>query len=394
MTPGPLRLPDYGGGSLADVMPAALRALGVPPTGGDHAASVRAELHDQRQEGVELGETSRVCVLLVDGLGASALRDHATYAPLLTSLAAAPDSRTITSVFPTTTPIALTSLGTGMTPGEHGITGLLMRLPDGTRVNTLALPSPVDLATLQPRPTAFERAAEAGVEVTRVGPRRFDGDGLTQAGLRGGAYAAAETALVSVAAAGAAVRRGERSLTYVYYGDLDRVGHRRGCTTKAWRAELRAVDAYVDQLRDALPPGTTLLVTSDHGMVDVGPADRWDVATTPELDAGTELVGGDLRGVHVWVRPGAGPDVLAAWRAVVGEHFWVGSRDEAVATGLFGPHVTSDALARLGDVVCAAVGDRNLVDSRVLPPEVLELVGMHGGLTPAEVEVPLLVARV
>jgi hypothetical protein len=380
VTPGPLRLPDYGGGSLADVLPAVLHGLGVPPS-ADHP-------------GMALEVSPRVCVLLVDGLGASALSDHATYAPFLTSLAAQPASRTITSVFPTTTPIALTSLGTGLTPGEHGITGLLMRLPDGTRVNTLALPSPVDLATLQPRPTSFERAAAAGVTVTRVGPRRFDGNGLTQAGLRGGDYAAAETTLVRVAAAGAAVRRGDRSLTYVYYGDLDATGHRQGCTTAAWRAELRAVDAFVEQLSDELPADATLLVTSDHGMLDVGPDDRWDVATTPELDAGTELVGGDLRGVHVWVRPGAAADVLAAWRAVIGEHFWVGSRDEAVSTGLFGPTVTPEALGRIGDVVCAALGGRNLVDSRVMPPEVLALVGMHGGLTPAEVEVPLLVSRV
>jgi hypothetical protein len=379
VTAGPLRLPDYGGSSLADVLPAVLHGLGVPPV---------ADL-----PGMALEVSPRVCVLLVDGLGASALADHATYAPVLTSLAAEPDSRTITSVFPTTTPIALTSLGTGLAPGEHGITGLLMRLPDGTQVNTLALPSPVDLATLQPRPTAFERAVAAGVTVTRVGPRRFDGNGLTQAGLRGGDYAAAETPLVSVAAAGAAVRRGERSLTYVYYGDLDRVGHRNGCRSAAWRAELREVDAFVGRLRESLPPGATLLVTSDHGMVDVASTDRWDVATTPELDAGTELVGGDLRGVHVWVRPGAGPDVLAAWRAVIGEHFWVGSRDEAVSTGLFGPTVTSDALGRIGDLVCAAVGGRNLADSRVQPADLLTLVGMHGGLTPAELDVPLLVAR-
>ena len=373
-----LRLPEYGGGSLADVLPAVLTGLGVEGT----------EL-----PGMTLEVSTQVCVLLVDGLGAAALRDHATYAPFLTSLAADPASRTITSVFPTTTPIALTSLGTGLTPGEHGITGLLMRLPDGSVVNTLALPSPVDLATLQPRPTAFERAAADGVAVTRVGPRSFDGDGLTQAGLRGGAYAAAESVRDRVVQTAAAVRRSSRSLTYVYYGNLDRTGHRRGCTTAAWRAELRAVDRFVERLARALPAGATLLVTSDHGMLDVPLTDRWDVATTPELDAGTELVGGDLRGVHVWVRPGAEADVLAAWREVLGEHFWVGSRDEAVAAGLFGPTVADHVLPRIGDVVCAAVGERNLVDSRVQPAEVLELVGMHGGLTAAEVEVPLLVSR-
>ena len=58
---------------------------------------------------------------------------------------------------------------------------------------------------------------------------------------------------------------------------------------------------------------------------------------------------------------------------------------------LFGPTVCDDARARIGDVVCAAVGDRNLADSRVQPASVLALIGMHGGLTAAEVEVPLLV---
>lgn len=379
MTP-PLRLPDYGSGSLADVLPAVLRGLGVPDDNGS-----------QRSAGLDLEVGDRVVVVLVDGLGARALAEHESDAPFLTSLRARPASRTITSVFPTTTPIALTSLGTGLTPGEHGVTGLLIRLPDGSRVFTLALPSPVDLRALQPRPTAFERAAAAGVAVTRVGPRRFDGDGLTQAGLRGGRYAAAESVAERVLETASAVRSHSRSLTYVYYGELDATGHKQGCTSPAWRARLRAVDFFVEQVAARVPAGTTLLVTSDHGMVDVLPEDRWDVARTPVLDAGVELVGGDLRGVHVYTRPGATDDVLAAWRATIGGSFWVGSKDEAISFGLFGPTVTDDARGRIGDVVCAAVGDRNLADSRVQPPEVLALIGMHGGLTAAEVEVPLLV---
>lgn len=379
MTAG-LRLPDYGSGSLADVLPAVLRGLDVA------VPSVLAN-----GPGLTLDVSERVVLVLVDGLGAEALEQHPAEAPVMTALRQRPGSRTITSVFPTTTPIALTSLGTGLTPGEHGITGLLMRLPDRSQVFTLALPSPVDLATLQPRPTAFERAAAAGVAVTRVGPKRFDGDGLTRAGLRGGRYAPAESVGERVTETIGAAGSAGRSLTYVYYGDLDGTGHRHGCRSPAWRAELRAVDAFVEQLADGLPPGTTLLVTSDHGMVDVAPADRWDVASTPGLDEGVELVGGDLRGVHVYTRPGATDDVVTAWRATIGGSFWVGSKDEAVAEGLFGPVVRDDARARIGDVVCAAVGDRNLADSRVQPASVLSLIGMHGGLTPAEVEVPLLV---
>lgn len=377
MTADGLRLPAYGGGSLADVLPAALRGLGVADGGA----------------GLDLRVTSRICLVLVDGLGINALRDHPEKAPFLTALLEEEGSRVMTSVFPTTTPIALTSLGTGLGPGEHGVTGLFLRLPQGGRlVNMLAPPRDVDMRALQPRPTVFERAASAGVAVTRVGPKSFDGQGLTEAGLRGGSYAGAESAGERVAETAAAVCRGERSLTYVYFGDLDATAHRRGCTSDAWRQELAHLDRLVEQLSGALPPGATLLVTSDHGMVDVPFENRWDVATTPALDDGVETLAGDLRGVHVHTRPGATDDVLAAWRETLGDAFWVLSRDEAVVAGLYGP-VAEHVLPRIGDVVAAARADAAVGDSRIMPPAVLDLVGLHGSVTADELDVPLLVHR-
>ena len=374
MTPLHLPLPDYGSGSLADVLPAVLHGMGVP--GGSDALA--------------LDVSPRTCVLLVDGLGMSALRADPAAAPFLTSLFDAEGSRAITTVFPSTTPIALTSLGTGLPPGRHGLAGLFIRLPDGQVVNTLAIPSQTDLRALQPYPTAFERAAAAGVAVTRVGPRAFDGEGLTEAGLRGGAYAGAESVGERVAEAAAAVRGAARSLTYVYYGELDATGHRRGCRSEAWRHELTHVDRFVEQLAAALPAGSTLLVTSDHGMVDV-PADRRvDVSAIPALRHGVEVVAGEMRGAQVHALPGAADDVLSAWCAVLGEDFWVMSRDEAIDGGLFGPVVEDRVRPLVGDVLAVARTDAAVVDPRVLPPAVLGLVGMHGSVTEDELVVPLL----
>lgn len=375
MTPAPEARPDYGGGSLADVLPAALSALGVP--GG--------------RPGPDLPPSSRVVVLLVDGLGSAGLRDHPAEAPFLTGLLGSPHSRGITTVFPSTTPIALTSLGTGLTPGEHGLTGLFLRLADGTLVNTLAIPAQTDFRVLQPRPTAFERAVAAGLAVTRVGPKAFDGQGLTEAGLRGGVYAGAESVGERVAAVAAAVRRSERALVYVYFGELDATAHRAGAASDAWRAELTHVDRFVEQLASALPAGTTLLVTSDHGMLDVPYENRWDLATSPALDDGVAAISGDLRGVQVHVRPGAAADVLTAWRETLDGAFWVVPRDEAVDAGLYGPVVADAVRARLGDLLALAVRDHVLVDSRWQPPAILALLGMHGGLSEAELAVPLLV---
>jgi hypothetical protein len=381
VTEAPDALPDppaYGGGSLADVLPAALTALGFPA----------------ERPGPVLAATSRVAVLLLDGLGSCALRAHAHLAPFLTSLLASPASREITTVFPSTTPIALTSLGTGLTPGEHGITGLLVRLDDGRVVNMLAMPAETDLAVLQPRPTVFERAAAAGVAVARVGPAPFASGGLTAAALRGGDYLVAESSAARVTATAAAVRRGERALVYAYYGALDSTGHRYGLDSPQWRAELAQVDGMVERLTILMPPGSALLVTSDHGMVDSPSDHRWDVATTPALSAGVVAVSGDLRGVQVHTEPGATEDVRAAWRETLGDAFWVLRQDEAVAAGFYGPLVEPFVRARLGDLLALARRDHVVVDSRVLPPAILRLVGMHGGLTAAEIGVPLLVHQV
>lgn len=375
MRPPAVLLPEYGGGSLADVLPAALTALGLPG----------------ERPGPELPASDRVVLLLVDGLGRHAL--HPDAAPFLTSLLGGPFSRAITTVFPSTTPIALTSLGTGLPPGEHGVTGLFLRLEDGRLANTLAIPAQVDFRALQPRPTGFERAAAGGVAVTRVGPAAFDGQGLTEAGLRGGAYAGAESLGERVAAAAAAVRRQDRALVYVYLGDLDATGHRSGCAGQAWRAELTHLDRVAEQLSGALPAGTTLLVTSDHGMLDVPVGNRWDLASTPALSDGVTAVSGDPRGVQVHVAAGALEDVRAAWCATLGDAFWVVPRDEAVRQGLYGPVIEDAVRARLGDLLALAVRNHVVVDSRVMPAQILALRGMHGGLTEDELRVPLLVHR-
>jgi len=282
-------------------------------------------------------------------------------------------------------------LGTGLPPGEHGLTGLFLQLGGARPVNMLALPAETDMQALQPQPTLFERAAERGVSVTRVGPAAFDGAGLTEAALRGGRYLSAESMGERVAAAVEGCCAPGPALTYVYVGDLDATGHRRGVDSAGWRQELRHLDRLVEQLAAALPPGTTLLVASDHGMVDVALEDRWDVSSTPELDEGVVGVSGDMRAVTLHVRPGAAPDVLAAWGSVVGRSFWVVPGEEAVSSGLYGPVVGATARERIGDVVAVATGPAAITDARHMPPPVLGLVGLHGAATRDELDVPLLV---
>ncbi|MBO0823887.1 MAG: alkaline phosphatase family protein, partial [Actinobacteria bacterium] len=156
----------------------------------------------------------------------------------------------------------------------------------------------------------------------------------------------------------------------------------------AWRFQLAYTDRLVEQLSAALPGGTALYVTADHGMVDVPAEDRVDADTVPALREGVELLAGEGRARHVYAVPGAQDDVLTAWRATLGDRAWVSSRDEAVSQGWFGP-VDGRTAARIGDVVAAMRG-RSAVVASIAEPRESALVGMHGSLTPAEQRVPLL----
>ena len=377
--PGGVRLPAYGTGSLADLLPAVLASLEVPG----------------ERDVLGLAPTGRAVVLLVDGLGAGLLRRHADAAPFLSSLSA----RELTAGFPSTTATSLASFGTGTPPGEHGLTGYTSWVEEVDQVVGWLGWSPVSARTdlrdqlvpevVQPRPTAFERAAAAGVEVTVAAPASFDGSGLTRAVLRGGSYRGSITPGDAVALAAQASRTGSRSLVFCYTPDLDLTGHVRGVDSEAWREQLSVVDGFAEQLAARLPAGTVLHVTADHGMVDVADDARVDADASPVLREGVRALAGEPRMRHVHAEPGAAADVLARWRAELGDRMWVASRDEVVAAGLLGPVVTPAALARTGDVVAVATSGVAVVRRRA-EPRFSALRGQHGALTDDELLVPLL----
>jgi hypothetical protein len=183
-----------------------------------------------------------------------------------------------------------------------------------------------------------------------------------------------------------ALREGERSFVTVYHADLDSTGHRFGVGSPEWRHQLRFVDLLAEEIAGVLPPGTALYITADHGMVD--PVERVDFDTSPELQQGVALLGGDARARYVYSEPGAHDDVMAAWDEVLGGRAWVFSRDDAVAAGWFGP-VRSDLLERIGDVIAVPHTDLAIVASE-REPYLDRMVGMHGSLVPAEMMIPFL----
>jgi hypothetical protein len=369
----------YGECALADVMPSALAALGVPGEPNTLA----------------LPDCARVVVLLVDGLGWTRLRRHHAAAPFLNSLA----GQALTAGFPTTTVTSLASLGTGRPPGLHGLTGYTSYLPEvATTMNWLAwrpvgesgsLIDRVVPEVLQPEATAFERAEAAGVTVTIAAPAKFGGSGLTRAVLRGGRFDGTISGGDLISQVADASRRGNRSLVYCYVSQMDLVGHVRGPDSQAWLAQLRILDRFVEQLCGALPQDATLLATADHGMTTVLDDDKIDFDGSPALRDGVHTLTGEPRARYVHAQPGAATDVLACWREQLADRIWVVSRDEAIAAGLFGPRVTATAQERIGDVV-AISRDLAAVVRRQAEPRLSALPGQHGALTDDELLVPLL----
>jgi len=365
--------PAYEDCSLGDLLPAVATALGVD------AGLPRTSL--------ELPGAGSYVVLLVDGLGYDLLRDHADQAPFLHGrLAGRPP---LTVGVPSTTATSLTSLGTALMPGSHGVVGFTTRIP-GTEdlLNALKWSSAVDPRDWQPHPTAFARLAEAGVRTTVVNQRSFSGSGLTVAGQRGAEFVGADKVgerIAAVLEASGSVP----SFTYCYEGDLDWTGHRHGVASTSWQLELAMVDSAAEQLRETLPASTRIVVVADHGMVDSPPEDRLDVDEQPDLLDGVALLGGEARFRHVYCRGGAVDDVAAAWRSAVGDRAEVLTRDEAVSRGWSGP-VSPVVRPRLGDVMVAAHGSFSVMSTSAFPYET-KLVGLHGSLTRAEMLVPLLV---
>ncbi|HEY2669194.1 MAG TPA: nucleotide pyrophosphatase/phosphodiesterase family protein [Rugosimonospora sp.] len=365
-------------GTLADVLPSALAVLGVPD-------SPDALLLRESLDGVR-----RVVVLLVDGLGFHLLPLAAPTAPTLAEVLAGRlgTLTELASPFPSTTPVSLASLSTGAAPGVHGILGFTVNVPGTRRVlNHVTWAGDPDPGRWQPVPTQFTRAARAGVPACVVARPEFAGSGLTEAVYRGARYlCASEEELADRILAALADHR----LVYGYHPALDTTAHVSGLASEQWAAAASDVDRLITRLVDRLPVDAALLVTADHGMLDVPVEHRIDVVDNARLREGVAVMAGEPRVRYLHTVPGAAPDVLAAWRDVLGLAARVLSRDEAVAAGWFGP-VPRPHLARIGDVVVICQDRYVVLDGRRERDTVNRLVAYHGSDSDAERGIPLVV---
>lgn len=364
-------IPDYGASTLADLLP-----------------SIGSHLGYGAVDNLGIAASQRYLVLLIDGLGQEQLDRHHDLAPYLASVA----GRSITCGVPSTTATSITSFGTGLPPGAHGIAGYSFWYPpSGEVLNALRWASGLSGLDVQPQLTYFERFAKAGIGTATVAPAAFAGTGLTEVALRDPHFLAV-TDEADIAnrctLATIAVSSGERNVSYCYERLLDKTGHAHGVDSPQWRDALVWIDGLARTLRGRLPDDVRLIITADHGMVDIEPTSCVLADDEPELLADVGAIAGEARFRHLMTAPGTAELVAQRWRDRLGEHAWVFTRDEATAAGWFGA-VSPRFRARFGDVVVAMANDGAIL-SRKYPGE-LRLIGMHGSMTSAEMLVPLLI---
>ncbi len=367
-------------GSICDVLPAAAALLGAS------GAVDKLGLADW----VGVDRVDRVAVVLVDAMGWHLLPELAASAPLLASVLAGGTGRLtqLTCTFPSTTPSSLVSLGTGAQPGQHGILGFTLNVPGTERVlNHIRWRDDPPHTAWQPLPTWFERLEQAGISARVVLPAPFMGSGLTDAAYRGAHFRPTHTT-DDYAQVVADELRASPGLVYGYTADLDTAAHVFGIGSPQWHEAAAHVDALLTRLVEKLPPNAALLVTADHGGLNVPPDARVDLDTDPRLGAGVRVVAGEARVRYLHTEPGTAADVQATWTEVLDGRAHVYSREQAVATGMFGP-VDPANLPRIGDVVVVCTGDAAVLATGHEPPETARLIAFHGAATAAEMAIPL-----
>jgi len=363
-------LPDYGGACLSSVVPALLGRFDSEAPSWLPVAARGAR---------------QVVLLVLDGLGRQQLEAGAAHAPTL----AAGGGGTITSVVPTTTATALTSITTGRPPAEHGVVGYRVRV-DGDNgagdevMNVLRWRTGAgDMRRRRPAGSFQTALPFGGRPVPAVTRTEFASTGFTAAHLAGARLVGWSVPSTLVVELDRLLQGGE-PFVYAYYDGLDKVAHEHGLGDH-YAQELRTVDRLVGDIVDALPPGAALVVTSDHGQVEVGTSAR---LPGPELLAHVEMLSGEGRFRWLHARPGATADVLAAAEDAHGKEAWVRTREQIIDDGWFGGPLTDVVAHRLGDVALVAHEPVAFLD----PADTGEtrLLARHGSLTPAEMYVPLL----
>jgi len=383
--------PDYHGGSLLNLVSSLSAELGGPRL--EAAGLQHAPLAD-------IARHRHVVLILIDGLGNAQLEKLGPDSCLLRTR-----RTTLTSVFPATTATAITSLMTGQSAACHGLVGwhvqtrtgdngqseIVAPLPLSVRYPASSDSSPNKLASqLLICPALWPLFAR---RVTILQPH-YIADSPYSRHHTGSAqclpYRNIREAFTLLATH---LQQQNPGFHYLYLPQLDSLMHRHGTQAQAVQTLFDEIDqAFAGLLAIADQTDSVLLATADHGFVDTPLTRQISLDQDfPTLYAMLEQpLSGERRTVFCHVRPGLRERFLSLARQQLGHACWVIESEKLLAGRAFGPGPQHPELAsRIGDVTLLARDDWSIRDT-LSHEKPLYLPGQHGGVSAAEMTVPLI----
>lgn len=363
MNDADLIMPAFGNGCISDLVPAILERPDTP-------LPLLSE---------QVLNSASVVMVVIDGLGWNQLQQRSHLAPTLMSM----EQRRATTVAPSTTSTALTSLVTGTPPGQHGLVGYRVYV-NGEVLNTLRWTTPRGDARKLIIPSEFQtEPAFFAQRPVVVHNAAFKGSGFTMAHLGDVRYRRVHTMSSIVVQARRAVLASE-PFVYIYYDGIDKIAHAHGFD-EFYDAELIACDNLIAELMMSLPRGSAVVVTADHGLVDcVGTA----TPIASEVTQHVHTQSGEARFRWLHSEPGRQRELLATAESAHSDRAWVLPVEEMIDEGFFGPQVTAATRSRLGDVALVAKDRWYFTDPKDNPKT--KLIGRHGSMTADEMFIPVL----
>ncbi len=395
------QLPNYAGYSLLNIPASLCNLLGIPAVGADPLAQVIVD-----QLG---GPYQKVILLVLDGLGFLSFKNYLrqglgrVWSKSLSDGFLAP----ITSLSPSTTAAALTTLWTARSPAEHGIVGYELWLKEYGIVTNMILHMPMsftgDTGGLKRagfQPETFLPVATLGPHLSlhNVTTHAFMHQSIVHSGLSmmhfpkvhphsfqnpGDLWVSVRKLLAN--------RTDERMYIYVYWSDLDELSHRYGPSDERVAIEFdifsQTLERYfLDQLPSHLQKDTLLIMTADHGLIDTPKNPVYDLRYHPQLLESLHIKPtGENRLAFMHIRPGYETRVRNYLEKTWPGDFTLMSADQVIKSGLFGPGEAYGRLSeRMGDLVVLSNNSSYLWWTEKENP----LFGRHGGLMPEEMLVP------